>query len=93
MATDATTAAEALYPSDWVRIVAGLLWLVGDFDLTEDCILERVGARKVDCGYSVDSCCARDLVLLTAALLNFYSGVLEWMARMVMSSSGSRPEA
>jgi RNA polymerase sigma-70 factor (ECF subfamily) len=36
MSADATTAVEALYRSDWGRIVATLIGLVGDFDLAEE---------------------------------------------------------
>jgi len=35
-ATQATSAVETLYRSDWGRIVATLIRLVGDFDLAEE---------------------------------------------------------
>jgi RNA polymerase sigma-70 factor, ECF subfamily len=37
---DAATAVEAVYRSDWGRIVATLIGLVGDFDLAEECAQE-----------------------------------------------------
>jgi RNA polymerase sigma-70 factor, ECF subfamily len=40
MATDAATTVEMLYRSDWGRIVATLIGLVGDFDLAEECAQE-----------------------------------------------------
>jgi RNA polymerase sigma-70 factor (ECF subfamily) len=40
MASDAATAIEFLYRSDWGRIVATLIGLVGDFDLAEECAQE-----------------------------------------------------
>jgi RNA polymerase sigma-70 factor (ECF subfamily) len=40
MPVDAATAVEALYRSDWGRIVATLIGLVGDFDLAEECAQE-----------------------------------------------------
>jgi len=45
VATDATTAAQALYLSDWGRIVS-LFGLVGDFDLTEDCAQEALAVAS-----------------------------------------------
>ena len=36
MAEDVAAAVEALYRSDWGRIVATLIRLLGDFDLAED---------------------------------------------------------
>jgi RNA polymerase sigma-70 factor (ECF subfamily) len=36
MLGDAATAGEAVYRSDWGRIVATLIRLVGDFDLAEE---------------------------------------------------------
>jgi predicted RNA polymerase sigma factor len=36
MAVDAVAAVEEVYPSDWGRIVATLISLLGDFDLAED---------------------------------------------------------
>ena len=44
MATDAATAVDALYRSDWGRIVATLIHLVGDFDLAEECAQEAFAA-------------------------------------------------
>ena len=35
MSLDATEAVEAVYRSDWGRIVATLIRLIGDFDLAE----------------------------------------------------------
>ena len=40
MASNAATAVETLYRSDWGRIVATLIGLVGDFDLAEECAQE-----------------------------------------------------
>src|ERR1700730_10967484 len=40
MSADAATAVEALYHSDWGRIVATLIGLVGDFDLAEEAAQE-----------------------------------------------------
>jgi RNA polymerase sigma-70 factor (ECF subfamily) len=40
MSTDAAAAVEAVYRSDWGRIVATLIGLVGDFDLAEECAQE-----------------------------------------------------
>ena len=40
MAADTAAAVEALYRSDWGRIVAALIGLVGDFDLAEECAQE-----------------------------------------------------
>jgi RNA polymerase sigma-70 factor, ECF subfamily len=47
MPTDASTAVEMLYRSDWGRIVAALIRLVGDFDLAEECAQEAF-ASAVD---------------------------------------------
>src|SRR5882724_6800224 len=44
MTADATTAVEALYRSDWGRIVATLIGLVGDFDLAEEAAQEAFTA-------------------------------------------------
>src|SRR3989442_2932746 len=41
MSVDATTAVEAVYRSDWGRIVAALIGLVGDFDLAEESAQDR----------------------------------------------------
>ena len=40
MSPDAAQAVEAVYRSDWGRIVAALIGLVGDFDLAEECAQE-----------------------------------------------------
>jgi RNA polymerase sigma-70 factor, ECF subfamily len=40
MSTDAAVAVEEVYRSDWGRIVATLIGLVGDFDLAEECAQE-----------------------------------------------------
>jgi len=40
MSPDAAAAVEAVYRSDWGRIVATLIGLVGDFDLAEECAQE-----------------------------------------------------
>ncbi len=40
MLADATAAVEAVYRSDWGRIVAALIRIVGDFDLAEDSVQE-----------------------------------------------------
>jgi len=40
MPSDAAAAVEAVYRSDWGRIVATLISLVGDFDLAEECAQE-----------------------------------------------------
>jgi RNA polymerase sigma-70 factor (ECF subfamily) len=44
MTADATTAVEELYRSDWGRIVATLIGLVGDFDLAEESAQEAFTA-------------------------------------------------
>src|SRR2546427_674880 len=44
MTADATTAVEALYRSDWGRIVATLIGLVRDFDLAEESAQEAFAA-------------------------------------------------
>jgi RNA polymerase sigma-70 factor, ECF subfamily len=44
MSTDAVGAVEAVYRSDWGRIVAALITLVGDFDLAEECAQEAFTA-------------------------------------------------
>jgi RNA polymerase sigma-70 factor (ECF subfamily) len=44
MPIDATEAVEAVYRSDWGRIVAALIGLVGDFDLAEECAQEAFAA-------------------------------------------------
>src|SRR5712691_10829030 len=44
MTADATTAVEELYRSDWGRIVATLIGLVGDFDLAEETAQEAFTA-------------------------------------------------
>src|SRR5260370_5134255 len=44
MSGDATTAVEELYRSDWGRIVATLIGLVGDFDLAEESAQEAFTA-------------------------------------------------
>ncbi len=44
MALDATQAVEAVYRSDWGRIVAALIGLVGDFDLAEETAQEAFTA-------------------------------------------------
>src|SRR5580698_10124926 len=40
MSLDATEALEAVYRSDWGRIVAALIGLIGDFDLAEEAAQE-----------------------------------------------------
>src|SRR5881392_3897027 len=47
MTADATTAVEAVYRSDWGRIVATLIGLVGDFDVAEEAAQEAF-ATAVD---------------------------------------------
>ena len=44
MPSDAAAAVEAVYRSDWGRIVATLIRLVGDFDLAEECAQEAFAA-------------------------------------------------
>ena len=44
MSSDATSAVEAVYRSDWGRIVATLIRLVGDFDLAEESAQEAFTA-------------------------------------------------
>ncbi len=44
MSDDAATAVEAVYRSDWGRIVATLIGLVGDFDLAEESAQEAFAA-------------------------------------------------
>src|ERR1700683_5308493 len=47
MPPDAATAVETVYRSDWGRIVATLIGLVGDFELAEECAQEAF-ATAVD---------------------------------------------
>jgi len=44
MSLAATEAVEAVYRSDWGRIVATLIGLIGDFDLAEECAQEAFAA-------------------------------------------------
>ena len=44
MPTEAAAAVEAVYRSDWGRIVATLIRLVGDFDLAEEAAQEAFAA-------------------------------------------------
>jgi RNA polymerase sigma-70 factor, ECF subfamily len=44
VSTEAASAVEAVYRSDWGRIVAALITLVGDFDLAEECAQEAFTA-------------------------------------------------
>ena len=44
MSSDAAVAVDAVYRSDWGRIVATLIGLVGDFDLAEECAQEAFAA-------------------------------------------------
>src|SRR4030095_13642611 len=44
MFTDASTAIDTVYRSDWGRIVATLIRLVGDFDVAEEAAQEAVAA-------------------------------------------------
>jgi RNA polymerase sigma-70 factor, ECF subfamily len=44
MPSDPSAAVEAVYRSDWGRIVATLIRLVGDFDLAEECAQEAFAA-------------------------------------------------
>jgi RNA polymerase sigma-70 factor, ECF subfamily len=44
MPIDASEAVEAVYRSDWGRIVAALIGLVGDFELAEECAQEAFAA-------------------------------------------------
>ena len=44
MTTTAATAVETVYRSDWGRIVATLIGIVGDFDLAEECAQEAFTA-------------------------------------------------
>src|SRR5215471_16730183 len=44
MPTDAAVAVESVYRSDWGRIVAALIGLVGDFDLAEESAQEAFAA-------------------------------------------------
>jgi RNA polymerase sigma-70 factor, ECF subfamily len=44
MSSDAANAVETVYRSDWGRIVAALITLVGDFDLAEECAQEAFAA-------------------------------------------------
>lgn len=44
MSLDATQSVEAVYRSDWGRIVATLIGLIGDFDLAEECAQEAFTA-------------------------------------------------
>ena len=44
MSLEATEAVEAVYRSDWGRIIAALISLVGDFDLAEESAQEAFTA-------------------------------------------------
>src|SRR5581483_5835662 len=44
MPSEAASAVEAVYRSDWGRIVATLIRLIGDFDLAEECAQEAFAA-------------------------------------------------
>jgi RNA polymerase sigma-70 factor, ECF subfamily len=44
MSSDAANAVESVYRSDWGRIVATLIGLIGDFDLAEECAQEAFAA-------------------------------------------------
>src|SRR5438309_11568092 len=44
MTSDASATVEAVYRTDWGRIVATLIRLVGDFDLAEECAQEAFAA-------------------------------------------------
>src|SRR5262249_12082846 len=44
MAPDATAAVDQVYRSDWGRVVATLIRLVGDFDVAEDAAQEAFAA-------------------------------------------------
>jgi RNA polymerase sigma-70 factor (ECF subfamily) len=44
MSIDVANAVEEVYSSDWGRIVAALIGLVGDFDLAEGCAQEAFTA-------------------------------------------------
>jgi len=44
MSIEAATAVDALYRSDWGRIVATLIGMIGDFDLAEECAQEAFTA-------------------------------------------------
>src|SRR5579863_7802789 len=49
MPANATAAVETVYRSDWGRIVATLIGLVGDFDLAEECAQEAFTAAVDQC--------------------------------------------
>ena len=44
MSIEAGTAVDAVYRSDWGRIVATLIGMIGDFDLAEECAQEAFAA-------------------------------------------------
>src|SRR6059036_2720425 len=48
MPLDANVAVDAVYRSEWGRIVATLIRLVGDFDLAEECAQEAFAAAVQD---------------------------------------------
>ena len=52
MSFDAAQAVEAVYRSEWGRIVAALIGLVGDFDLAEECAQEAFTAAIEQWGAS-----------------------------------------
>jgi RNA polymerase sigma-70 factor (ECF subfamily) len=52
MPTDVSAAVEAVYRSDWGRIVATLIKLAGDFDLAEECTQEAFTAAVDQWGTS-----------------------------------------
>jgi RNA polymerase sigma-70 factor (ECF subfamily) len=66
MSADATSAVEAVYRSDWGRIVATLIRLVGDFDLAEESAQEAFAAAVDQWRVSGVPDCPRAWIVQTA---------------------------
>jgi RNA polymerase sigma-70 factor (ECF subfamily) len=49
MSIDVASAVEEVYRSDWGRIVAALIGLIGDFDLPEESAQEAFRAAAMVC--------------------------------------------
>jgi predicted RNA polymerase sigma factor len=70
MSLDFAAAVESVYRSDWGRIVATLIGLLGDFDLAEESAQEAFTA-------ALDQCCIR-LPRITTGLVIDYVGQIRW---------------
>src|SRR5271155_3477071 len=66
MSLDAAAAVDSVYRSDWGRIVATLIGLVGDFDLAEECAQEAFAAAVDQWPASGVPECPRAWIIQTA---------------------------